>query len=79
MFEAELAAFSRDFPSLLSSHPGQYAVYIGDSRVGVFPTRDEAFRAGYAQTKFQRAFFLRRIEATDTRGTSSWQVGRSIR
>jgi hypothetical protein len=75
---AEIAAFDRDLPQLLTTDLGRFSVYVGAERVGTFATESEAFDAGYDRTQFQRPFLMRRVEPNHEGTASSWQMGRPI-
>ena len=75
---AEIAAFDRDLPQLLTTDLGRFSVYVGTERVGTFATESEAFDAGYDRTQFQRPFLMRRVEPNHEGTASSWQMGRPI-
>lgn len=77
MLSTESAAFDRDFATLMATSSGQYAVYVGGQRVGVFETYHDALSAGYDATRGERPFLARRIEAW-TDGASTWEQGRSL-
>ncbi len=56
ILQEELAFFEEKKRELLGKHPGQFALIKGRTLVGVFPTREEAYKHGVE--KFGRESFL---------------------
>lgn len=59
-FPKERAAFARELPRLLATHPNEYVVIIGDEVVGLTRTMSEAFELGTA-TAHGTNFFAERV------------------
>lgn len=62
--ETELAAFNKMLPNLLP-HEGKFALFIGNSFIGVFGTYEDGLRAGYQQAKLA-PFLVKQISGTET-------------
>lgn len=63
VLEREVATYREKLPELLQ-HEGKCVLIYGDSVIGIFATREEALRQGYAQ--FGRVpLLVRQISATE--------------
>ena len=60
IFKEELEVFEKKKKELLQASPGQFALIKGQEIVGVFPSREEAYREGVTRFR-QEAFLIKRI------------------
>lgn len=61
VLERETRAYEGALPSL-ADREGEFAVVVGDGVLGVYPSWEEACKAGYAKVGRSCSFLVRKIE-----------------
>lgn len=60
----EIRAYEHERDELLKDHAGEYVVYVGATRLGIYETEQEAARSAIVDHRHGR-FLMRRIERSD--------------
>ncbi len=70
----EWDTFRRELPRLLAAgHEGQFALIKGDTVAGIYPTHDDAARAGYAQFGVHEPFMVQPIRTWEPLLRLPWE------